>query len=248
MQRDYETAMDAAMLAAQTILESSGETYRAEDTARRMSAAFGFDRAEILAFPTGFLISFYLPGGEVRTRVLRINDRAISLGSINAVNAISRKAACGELDAQQSYDALRAMREKPKASPWRARTAFGLSAGFFAVMFGGRATEFAISCVIGIVLQLLMPLYRRIHAPSPIVSLFSGAVAALCALILIIAFGGNQESIVAGSIMPLLPGIAMTNAIRDTLRGDLLSGLARGADALLSAIMLASGVAIVLML
>lgn len=53
MQQD-EKAMDAAILAAQIILESSGETYRAEDTARRMSAAFGFERSEILAFPTGF--------------------------------------------------------------------------------------------------------------------------------------------------------------------------------------------------
>lgn len=246
--QQYETAMDAAMLAAQTILESSGETYRAEDTARRMSMAFGFERAEILAFPTGFSISFYLPGGEVKTRVLRINDRAISLGAINSVNAISRKTAHGEINAEQAYDALVALRKSPKPSPWRSVLAFGLSAGFFAVMFGGRVIEFLISFLIGLALQALMPFYRRIHAPSPVVALFSGAITALCALVLIAAVGGNQEAIIAGGIMPLLPGIAMVNAIRDTLRGDLISGLARGADALLSAIMLAGGVAIVLIL
>lgn len=246
--QQFETAMDAAMLAAQTILESSGETYRAEDTARRMSAAFGFERAEILAFPTGFSISFHLPDGTVETRVLRINDRAISLGAINNVNIISRKAAHGEINAEQAYAALVALRESPKPSPWRSILAFSLSAGFFAVMFGGRVVEFLFSFFIGLVLQALMPLYRRIHAPSPVVSLFSGAIAALGAVSLIAIAGGNQEAIIAGSIMPLLPGIAMTNAIRDTLRGDLISGLARGADALLSAIMLASGVAIIMML
>jgi len=43
--------------------------------------------------------------------------------------------------------------------------------------------------------------------------------------------------------MPLLPGLAMTNAVRDTIRGDLISGLARSAEALISAILLSAGVA-----
>jgi uncharacterized membrane protein YjjP (DUF1212 family) len=38
----------------------------------------------------------------------------------------------------------------------------------------------------------------------------------------------------------------MTNALRDTIHGDLISGMARGADALLSALLLAGGVAFVL--
>ena len=41
--------------------------------------------------------------------------------------------------------------------------------------------------------------------------------------------------------MPLLPGLAMTNAIRDTIRGDLLSGIARATEALLIASSLAAG-------
>ena len=248
MQLD-EKAMDAAILAAQIILESSGETYRAEDTARRMSAAFGFERSEILAFPTGFTFSFCLPNGDVKTRVVRIHDRAISLGAINRVNEISRKAAHGELTAHQAYDALMSIRLSPKTKPWQSMLAFSLCAGFFTVMYGGTLTEFLIGCFTGFLLQALMPVYHYIHAPGPVVRFFSGAVVAISATLLIsIAGGGNQEAIIAGSIMPLLPGLALTNAVRDTLRGDLISGLARGVDALLSAVMLAGGVALILML
>ena len=46
--------------------------------------------------------------------------------------------------------------------------------------------------------------------------------------------------------MPLLPGLAMTNAIRDTMRGDLVSGVARGAEALLVAVALGTGAGLVL--
>ena len=46
--------------------------------------------------------------------------------------------------------------------------------------------------------------------------------------------------------MLLVPGLAITNAIRDTVAGDLVSGLARGAEAFLTAIAVAVGTGVVL--
>lgn len=244
----YQVGMKAVLLAAETILESSGETYRAEETALRMAQAFGFDRTEILAFPTGFTIAFYLKEGWKETHVVRIRDRAIQLDSINEVNTISRKAACGEMSAMESLKALQTLRSRPVPHILQQSLIFALSAGSFSVMFGGGFTEFLVSFIAGFLMRTLMPLYWHMQAPAPLVALFSGAVAAIASLVLIRVFGGNQEAIIAGAIMPLLPGIAMTNAVRDTMRGDLISGTARGADAFLSAVLLAAGVAIVMML
>lgn len=44
--------------------------------------------------------------------------------------------------------------------------------------------------------------------------------------------------------MPLVPGVAITNAIRDTLQGDYLSGGARVLEAFLKAASIALGVGI----
>lgn len=41
----------------------------------------------------------------------------------------------------------------------------------------------------------------------------------------------NINVMVISSIMLLVPGLAITNAIRDTMSTDYLSGLARGAEA-----------------
>jgi uncharacterized membrane protein YjjP (DUF1212 family) len=68
-------------------------------------------------------------------------------------------------------------------------------------------------------------------------------LAAFIALAALALFNGAQEPVITGVIMPLLPGLAMTNAIRDTMRGDLISGLARSAEALTSAVLLSAGVA-----
>lgn len=54
-------------------------------------------------------------------------------------------------------------------------------------------------------------------------------------------FGKNINPMITGAIMPLVPGLAITNAIRDIIAGDYLSGGARLFDAVVVAIALATG-------
>ena len=51
-----------------------------------------------------------------------------------------------------------------------------------------------------------------------------------------------KDIIIISAIMPIVPGVAITNAIRDTLQGDYLSGCARILEALLIAAAIAVGV------
>ena len=53
--------------------------------------------------------------------------------------------------------------------------------------------------------------------------------------------GLNQDKIIIGDIMLLIPGIALTNSIKDMLVGDTLSGVLRLIEALLWAGALACG-------
>ncbi|MGI6687967.1 MAG: threonine/serine exporter family protein [Christensenellales bacterium] len=243
-----ESAVQAVVLAARTILECGGETYRAEETALRMCRSFGMPDAEIMAFPTGFTLAVRKPNGATETRVMRILHRRINLRFINDVNSISRRVVAGELTPDQALDELTALRAHPEAPVLRQVALFALAAGAFSVMFGGGVIEFLISCVVGGIMQACMPLYTKARLPLLLVSLASGILAAGLSLPLLHVFGGSQESVISGVIMPLLPGLAMTNAVRDTMRGDLLSGMARATEALVSVMMLAAGVAVVLML
>lgn len=246
--KTYDTAIEATILAARIILESSGETYRAEDTALRMSHAFGISEIGILAFPTGFTIVFTLPDGSRQTRAVRVKERAIRLGNINAVNTVSRLVAEKSIDEEEALLRLKNILASPNTKPLVLMLAFAFASGFFSIMFGGREKEFIICFLCGFVMQGLIPLYIKRNAPSILVALFSGSVASIIALILSKVTGANQGPIITGAIMPLLPGLAMTNAIRDTMKGDLVSGLARGAEALLCAIAVTAGVAIIVFL
>ena len=76
--------------------------------------------------------------------------------------------------------------------------------------------------------------------------LISALVTAMGVLFFHVLFGDNMDMIVIGSIVPLLPGVPLTNSIRDFLNGDYLSGTIRMIDAVLVACCIALGVGIVL--
>ena len=45
--------------------------------------------------------------------------------------------------------------------------------------------------------------------------------------------------------MPLVPGLLITNAVRDVMAGHLVSGISKGAEAFLTAFAIGGGIAIV---
>ena len=56
----------------------------------------------------------------------------------------------------------------------------------------------------------------------------------------------DVDKVITGAIMPLVPGVAITNALRDSITGDLVSGLSRAAEAIIIATSIAFGVGFIL--
>ena len=54
----------------------------------------------------------------------------------------------------------------------------------------------------------------------------------------------NSDKIIIGTLMILVPGLALTNCIRDILAGDLMSGVAKIAEVFLIGVFIALGAAI----
>lgn len=67
----------------------------------------------------------------------------------------------------------------------------------------------------------------------------------LALVMVLIEVGSELDKIIIGSVMPLVPGLAITNAVRDLMAGHLVSGLSKGADAFLTAFAIGAGIAVV---
>ena len=58
----------------------------------------------------------------------------------------------------------------------------------------------------------------------------------------------DYQSVITGTLMILVPGIAITNSLRDIMGGDFVSGLSRMIEAILIAASIAIGVGVMMMI
>ena len=70
----------------------------------------------------------------------------------------------------------------------------------------------------------------------------------LCCFSVLIGIGQNIDKVMIGSIMLMIPGINLMNALRDMMCGDIITGILRLAEALMMAIAIAVGFGIAIML
>lgn len=243
MSNKQSGCMAPLQLAGRLIMENGGETYRVEETITRMGRAFGLQEVESFAIPSGVFVSFRQENGELETAVMRVRKGSTDLTRVDAVNQVSRQVEAGALDCQGALDALKTIEHhRARLSPLQLVLAAAVSSGGWALMFGGGFAEALVAILAAGISQLMNGAFqrRRLHG---LVSVLGGSLlAALLPMVVNRAIWPLMvDATVAGALMPMLPGLAMTNAVQDTMRGDIVSGLSHGISALLTAAMVAGG-------
>jgi len=235
--------MEPLQLAGRLIMENGGETYRVEETITRMGKAFGLQRVESFAVPSGLFISYLRQDGDTETSVTRVRKGSRRLNRVDAVNAVSRQVENGEIGFDEALAQLQAIeRSQPLVNGPLLVLAAAASAAGFTGMFGGSAVDMLISGTVGALVELLAHLLARLKLQDVVSTLAGSLFSTLLPMVFAHLTGiGTVEPIVAGALMPLLPGLAMTNAVQDAMRGDMVSGLSHGLSAVLTAVLVAGG-------
>ena len=115
------------------------------------------------------------------------------------------------------------------------------------MLMGGGVFEFFAAAACAFLSQLVCSYFRDADLYYFITSLAGGVVCALSAVLAVTLFGtGSLDVIIGSAILPLLPGMTLIGAIRDSVRGDLVSGAARLGDVLVVLLSLSFGVGAVL--
>ncbi len=241
---NVSNCMKALCLAGRIILENGGETYRAEDTVLRMAGALGLSDPNVFAVPSGLFISFIDETGEQHTSISRVHLGGTHLSRVNRVNEISRALASGRMQPDELLAELRmAERLGDGQSTWYAPLMAFFTSAAFAVMFGGGWLEALLGGFCGALTQLVPRLLPSSDVSVGMSSTLLSSV--LCAFIPLTfrAVTGlcATEVVIAAAIMPLVPGLSMTNAMQDILRGDMISGVGHCARAIMISAMVAGG-------
>lgn len=242
---DDRLLLDTAVLAGTVMLESGAETYRVEDTMKHILGAAKESESEVFAMTTGIVATIGKEGADPITRVKRISERNTNLGHIVQVNDISRRFCGGKITLAEASGEMRCLKKNNYPAFLYRPATVGVVLGFV-VMLGGNAVDAAIGTAVGAALAFASAFAEKAGWNAFIRDMAGCAVVSFFTYLLreILPFGFHTNLVVTGAIMPLVPGVAITNAVRDSLQGDFLSGGARIMEAFLKAVAIAIGIGV----
>ena len=229
---DYKLLLDTAVFAGEVLMKSGAETYRVEDTMYRILKKSNLKTVEVLVMMTGFVATLDDPAIDSLTVVRRITSRGTNLDKIDRVNVISR-AFCGDqITLDEAFHRMKALWREQEVH-FRSAIPMAAITGGFAIMFGGTLTEGVIAAIVGIITSIVLTFCRKNKVHTFLENIVCCAVMAMVIGIVVKSLPGryDKDLLIISSIMPFVPGAAITNAVFDILHGDYLSGVARAAEA-----------------
>lgn len=238
--------MNIALKAGEIMLTSGAEIYRVEETIVRICKSYD-TYCESFVLPTGIFISVRDSEGSMHTAFKRINNRNVDLHRIDRVNSLSRSLQANRPEYESVLKSLEDI-ESVRQHPFPARLLAASASSFgFTILFQGTWLDGAAAAIIGAVAYMVNELMARKNLYLFLELFVAGILAGFMSIVAVRLFSGlNEYKIIIGSIMLYLPGVSITNGIKDALYGDLVASLTRLGEALLHVTVLAVGVGIAL--
>ncbi|MBW3112934.1 MULTISPECIES: threonine/serine exporter family protein [Bacillaceae] len=245
MIRRYDI-MEVSLLAGKIMLQSGAETYRVEDTMMRIAASYGISESHSYVTPTGIIFSIET-SEPTKTKLIRINERSTDLEKVTLVNSISRQISQGHLTLEEAYNALEKLDQSDLSYSFLIQVvAAAIASGCFLIMFQGGWNDFLPALITGgIGFTSVIYLHRLVPIKFFAEFLASFIIGMVSFGFVHLGMGQELDKIIIGSVMPLVPGLLITNAVRDLMAGHLVSGLSKGAEAFLTAFAIGTGIAVV---
>lgn len=240
--------LDIAVYAGEIILTNGAEIYRTEETITRICQAYGIKEVQGLVTPTGIFISIDNGDGSVETVVHRIRHRGINLAKISQVNYFSRLMDENPLSYTEAMKQLRQINSGKNEYSINTTILFGALGGAVNVILMKASFINLIPALLAALIAEFIvrkiSFLKDVHfVPEMVAGFIAGFVSLTCVKW---GLGDSLGIIIVSAILPFVPGVSLTNAIRDAVSDDLISANSRLTEAGFIAISLAIGVAIAL--
>lgn len=225
------------------MLRNGGEIHRVEDTMERICRAYGAAHVDVFVITSLVMAAIRMPDGTYSSQFRRVYGSSKDLYRLERFNAVSRRM-CNE---RLSFDeAERLIYEAKRARPYSDLLFFigsFLSAGAFAIFFGGSLRDGIAAALVGLILATVEHFGNKAINRMANTVILSFVLGILSIVSVYVGIGQDIGYVTIGAIMLLIPGVDFGNAIRDLLCGNLLSGTLLTVQSLLLAAMIALGYA-----
>ena len=238
-------AMRLAILAGEILLQNGAEITRVQETIRRILEAFGIRDHHIFVISNGIFATVDEDGAAPLCAVRHVSRSQLNLTRVAQVNDLAREIVAreGDCDIDACVARLNACAAAPGNPFWLQLLACAVGCACFAYILGGSAWDSCAAFTAGLALYCFLAQSGKRRMSPYIERILAGALGTLCCQLLLLGGVGHElDRMIIGVIMPLVPGVAITTAIRDFFNTDYLSGIIHLADAALAAASIAVGV------
>lgn len=224
------------------LLTSGAETSRVESTVEYIGKAAHYDivcHATITAIFVG-------THNQSRTHLVKVRLGDWNLQKVDEINTVSREFVAGEITVAELKAAIEKIDRKVIDFNWPLKI---LGAGFVSVapmlLFKATWVDLGYAFFVGI-FGYLAAVFSGAHVKTPYVSAgFGGFVVGLLAAALQLSgVATSAGNIIVSALMPLVPGVAITNSFREIIDRNTISGVVRAVDAVIIAGSIGAGVVI----
>lgn len=239
---EAETLLSCALDIGEQMLISGAEIGRVEDSVKRICQTYDVTRIDVFTITSSIIATLESRDGSKITQTRRITKYHTDLTRLHRLNALSRKICKDKPDLHYVQKELAEI-EKTKQYGFAVQcVAYALIAGSFALFFGGSPADSLVAAVIGAVLKTVVYAIDKTQVNMVFANVVCSFIACFLAFLSVaVGLGDAADKIIIGNIMLLIPGIALTNSIRDMISGDIMAGMLRFCEACLIALAIAAG-------
>lgn len=240
---DTERFVSAVLDIGERMLVSGAEISRVEDTMTRICRAYKAQRAEAFTITSVIILTAGFEGEKSCTLMRRVGAYKTDLEYLNGLNDFSRRVCRDTPPVEELCDGIMKIGEKPYPAFVKFIT-YSIIAASFSLYSGGSPKDALVSAFIGVLLAGLTGFFEKLSI-NKIFSVFCSSLFCGAAAAVFVSFGAGDsvDNIIIGNIMSLVPGLALTNSVRDMINGDVVSGLMRLSESIFIAVAIAAGFA-----
>ncbi len=243
-----ELVVRSALDIGEEMLISGAETVRVEDTISRICRSYYDCRVDVTSYMNAIFVSMDISCcshedgcPEIITQTRRVLTTSNDFTVLEDLNTLSRYICANRPEYEDITQRIAAIKaEKP--NPSKLLLGYIMAAAFFAIMFGGTWLDALCSGLISIyIFYLKRSVDRRLDNQLIRIFLLAFACGVGACLLHISPIPVQMDMIMIGNVMLLIPGLALTNALRDLMTGDIVSGTLRLVNSLFIAVFIACG-------
>ncbi len=211
--------------------------------------AYGAAAVSVSTFPSMIIAGVRIADGSQVSQLKRVYSISNNFAKMEAYNQLSRDICAKKYPVDEAEKLVADLRSSHNPSRLMTALSAGIGAGAFTVFYGGELIDALPGALIGGLMAYLSCIFARLafngYARTFMLSLIGGVLSILmCWLIGLTGVPWltcHLSTVMMGTIMVVIPGLLMCNAIRDLFSGDTYSGTSELLNAVITTLAIVAG-------